>query len=77
MSYYIYENWQAHAPERILRIHEGNCGFCQNGNGMREDANRGLNGVWIGPFDELDSAQNYCTNRTNDAVITIHNCINN
>ena len=64
MKYYIYENWQAKAPNRTLKIHKGSCGHCKDGRGKIVNAIQGRNGQWIGPFDLLESARSYDQNRT-------------
>ena len=58
MNYYIYDNWQA-ADRDAPKIHKWNCGHCHMGFGKRQNAHKGANGVWIGPFDTIQLARNY------------------
>ena len=57
MDYYIYNNWQANKDSFI--IHKANCGDCQNGKGKHDKKEYGNNGVWIGPFKEIEYANAY------------------
>ncbi len=75
MSYYIYENWQAkdfNGP----KIHQSDCGFCQNGQGMIKDAEKGKHGVWIGPFDDLEFAREYYRTHFTEPIIE-DSCVRN
>lgn len=58
MNYYIYENWKASDREGP-KIHKWNCGHCHMGFGKRDEAERGKNGVWIGPFKKIEYARDY------------------
>lgn len=50
--YYIYFNWRADGEH--MRIHYGNCPFCNNGNGRHIDnVEPGAQGVWIGSFAQM------------------------
>lgn len=58
MNYYIYDNWKPKDRESPM-IHKWNCGHCHMGFGKRKYANRGENGVWIGPFEKFEYAKSY------------------
>jgi hypothetical protein len=73
MNYYIYENWQAVDREGPV-IHKWNCGHCHMGFGKRVDAQKGKNGVWIGPFDKIDFARVYFRLRFNSDPVE-HTCV--
>jgi hypothetical protein len=53
--YYFYINFPTIKDRKIL-IHKGECGYCQNGNGM-QDSGSNEKGFWAGPFKELDHAE--------------------
>jgi len=76
MNFYIYQNWQA--QDNSYTIHKWNCGFCHCGFGMRiqQDIEQGENGVWIGPFRELEYAKNYLLNLGIDPDANSHTCVN-
>jgi hypothetical protein len=75
MNYYIYENWKRESELRPI-IHKWNCGFCHMGFGMHQNADRGRNGVWLGPFDELEFARTYYENKFGNPLNEC-NCVNN
>ncbi len=54
MSYYIYENWQA-GPHKAV-IHNGSCGYCNNGSG-RAGGYDPKHAQWHGPYETLASAR--------------------
>jgi hypothetical protein len=58
MNYFIYDNWKA-ADRDSPMIHKWDCGHCHMGYGKREKAERGQNGVWIGPFKKIEYARDY------------------
>jgi hypothetical protein len=68
MNYFIYDNWQAKDRKGAI-IHKWNCGHCHMGYGKLRSANKGENGVWIGPFDELQFARDYFQMKFNSAPI--------
>ena len=53
--YYFYINYP-NFKDRTILIHDGECGHCQNGNGMRESGNN-EKGFWAGPFKDLSQAE--------------------
>ncbi len=55
MSYWIYENWTA---ENKAKLHEGSCSFCNEGLGIHDDKEEGMNGRWHGPFNTFSEARN-------------------
>lgn len=57
MNYYIYNNWQANGDRYTL--HHWSCGDCHSGLGKHQNVSYGENGVWIGPFEEIQFAENY------------------
>lgn len=52
MAYWIYEN----KIVKSCRIHEGSCGFCNDGRGRRSAA-IGDSSKWHGPFNSIESAK--------------------
>lgn len=54
MAYYIYENWQA-GPHKAV-IHNGSCGFCNEGQG-RAGGYDPSHAKWHGPFATVESAR--------------------
>lgn len=56
MTYYYYHNPDTNPH---LTIHEGDCGHCKNGKGKDKIKTRGVYGVWSGPFDTVELAENY------------------
>ena len=64
-TFYVYENL---IKDHYSRIHTGNCGFCNNGEGIhRPEVRKG--DFWHGPFqsyeDALDAAKRNCGNIEN------------
>lgn len=57
IGWWIYENWQAD-PGGKARVHQANCGFCNNGQGTGRGT-PGLHGKWHGPFTSRAAADNY------------------
>ncbi len=60
MTYYFYENWQAHGPR--AKVHHAECGFCNNGRGVNPEAGE-EHGKWHGPYETVKDA-------TGDAIAT-------
>jgi hypothetical protein len=56
--FYYYQNWQAGQNNKI---HLASCHICNHGTGMHQNVQRGLNGVWIGPFSSLQLCTQYVT----------------
>lgn len=54
MSFYIYENWQA-GPHKAV-IHNGSCGYCNNGQGRARGYDP-AHAEWHGPFADLSEAR--------------------
>ena len=55
MSFHVYENWQA-GPHKAV-FHRGDCGFCNNGEGLSGGRYDPDYGKWHGPFSTLDDAK--------------------
>lgn len=53
MSYWVYENWQA---DNKAVIHHSKCGRCKDGKGCHNNKHGERNGRWLGPFQNLDTA---------------------
>jgi hypothetical protein len=53
--FYFYINFP-NSRNHTIQIHSGDCGFCQNGNGMHDSTNS-ENGFWAGPFPNLQQAE--------------------
>ena len=53
--YYFYINYP-NFKDRTILIHNGDCGQCQNGNGMQGSGSN-ERGFWAGPFEELIHAE--------------------
>lgn len=60
--FWIYLNWVANAPDCRARLHYSNCKQCNNGTGKHENPSHGLNGVWAGPFNEIQYADEFVKN---------------
>ncbi len=58
-NYYVYVNWLAGDKDEIL-IHHWSCGHCRMGFGKHHDAEKGVNGVWVGPFINRKDAKTFC-----------------
>lgn len=43
MSFYIYQNF----PNQSVKIHRGDCGFCNNGHGLQQNILGNANGQWL------------------------------
>jgi hypothetical protein len=56
LTYYAYENWRA-GPHTIV-VHIGICGFCNDGRGLA-GGTRSDNGLWHGPFANLEFASTF------------------
>lgn len=54
--FYYYHNWKA---GQLNKIHKGHCNHCRFGLGKQVNADRGANGVWIGPFSTIRSVYTY------------------
>jgi hypothetical protein len=71
MAFYIYENWQA-GPHKLV-IHDGSCGFCNEGHGMAGGTNPAY-GRWHGSFPTISAARDFA--ETNPAVVKQeHRCV--
>ena len=57
-GYYYYFNWTA-GKENENKIHYCECGHCNYGSGQRREQKRGLHGVWVGPFVNLEDADHF------------------
>ena len=69
MNYYIYENWQRESALRPI-IHKWDCGHCHMGLGKHEKADKGENGVWVGPFNTIPQAKKIASKILTDKGIT-------
>jgi hypothetical protein len=54
MAFFIYENWQA-GPHKAV-IHEGSCGYCNEGKG-RAGGYDPAHAEWHGPINDLAEAR--------------------
>jgi hypothetical protein len=70
MKYYVYENWTA---ESKAVIHRGTCGNCNDGRGCHENPLGKRNGVWHGPFNSLEEAQQAATDTGRS--VRRHRCV--
>jgi hypothetical protein len=68
MGYFIYTNWKA-KDKKVNKIHIGTCGHCKYGQGKRDDADCGENGVWIGPFNEIVQAEDFANQKLSDKKV--------
>jgi len=55
-EWWIYENWTAEPGGKAI-IHNGNCSFCNHGQGIHKGASD-RNGRWHGPFKNRKAADN-------------------
>ncbi len=53
--YYFYINFP-NFKDRTILIHHGDCGQCQNGNGMQVSGSN-ERGFWAGPFKDLNHTE--------------------
>jgi hypothetical protein len=72
MAFFIYENWQA-GPRKAV-IHEGSCGFCNDGHG-RAGGYDPSHATWHGPFENLAAARQASNALPNIVNRSEHNCI--
>ncbi len=59
--FYVYENWRAHGHRAT--VHEGRCGYCNEGQGVRSGT-RSDNGTWHGPFVTFREARDKASQAT-------------
>ena len=67
--YYVYENWRA-GPHKAV-IHQGKCGFCNNGAGQRGGTHP-KHGRWHGPFPTAAAAKPYAGTLAAGIVVSQH-----
>jgi hypothetical protein len=61
-GYFLYYN-EPNKNEKDIKIHKHDSGFCAWGSGNgRENKIAGKNGVWIGPFESSEQAENFVRN---------------
>ena len=63
MVFYVYGNWVAEGHKAT--IHQGCCGFCNNGKGAHACTNS-INGKWRGPYQTSKEALNFAQSKTID-----------
>ena len=71
-GYYYYFNWQA---QKENKLHIFNCGHCSYGSGKHTDAEKGENGVWIGPFERKSTADKILLEKLHIAKIEHCSCV--
>ena len=54
--FYFYINFPS-IRTHVINIHSGDCGYCNNGLGMHRDSPNSSNGVWVGPFGSIETAE--------------------
>lgn len=54
MAFYFYFNH----PNRKVRIHKGECNFCNEGQGVQNNVHGERNGGWRGGFSSYKEARN-------------------
>lgn len=69
MAFYVYENWTA----KNVKIHKGQCGFCNNGNGRRGYYGN-KNGKWHGSIKTYLQAQHLAIQLANNLGTNYRNC---
>jgi hypothetical protein len=69
--YYYQHNWTANQTNLI---HKGHCGDCKYGYAIRGKKKRGEQGVWVGPFDNLDLIKDYITKKLLHPKPDLHDC---
>lgn len=57
-GYYVYYN-KPNKHDRHLMIHHHTCGNCCFGIGKFSEAEAGLNGIWIGPSETIESLKSH------------------
>jgi hypothetical protein len=70
---YFYYN----KPNRIakkLAIHAHFCGECKWGTGKQNSKEKGVRGVWIGPFETTESILDFVEENFGDLIENIEEC---
>lgn len=74
MSFYIYQN----LSNNRVTIHKGECGFCNEGNGVQQNLLGDLNGEWhLGPnngYENYEQAVIIAQELAHNMGIEYHDC---
>lgn len=73
-GFFVYYN-EPTKKSKDIKIHTHNCGFCAWGSGRDTKLEAGRNGVWIGPFNTINQAENFITTILNSTQFSHHSCI--
>jgi hypothetical protein len=73
-GFFVYYN-EPTKKSKEIKIHTHNCGFCAWGSGRDTILEAGRNGVWIGPFNTINQAENFITTILNSTQFSYHSCI--
>jgi hypothetical protein len=72
-GFYIYYN-EPNKKVKEIKIHVHYCGFCAWGSGRDIPKEAGRNGVWIGPFDTPEQAEEFVGKIINVEKCSRHSC---
>ncbi len=76
-GFYIYYNEPTKAT-KDFKIHSHSCGYCAWGSGNGSNfKEKGKNGVWIGPFKNVNQALKFGKTTLNLKKISEHLCVKN
>ncbi len=73
MSFWVYENWQA-GPHKAV-IHDGRCGFCKDGQGLRPEEHNPRHAAWHGPYPTIEDARGVSRTLPGVVVHQEHVCV--
>lgn len=73
-GFFVYYN-EPTKKSKDIKIHTHNCGFCAWGSGRDTKLEAGRNGVWIGPFNTINQAENFITTILNSTQFSHHSFI--
>jgi hypothetical protein len=73
-GFFIYYN-DPNKNSKDIKIHTHNCGFCAWGSGRDTKLEAGRNGVWIGPFNTINQAENFIITILKSSQYSHHTCI--
>ena len=73
-GYFIYYN-EPNKKQKIINIHNYKCGYCAWGSGRNIDNKLpGKNGVWIGPFGNVQQAKEFIIGFLGTSSFSCHKC---
>lgn len=73
-GFYIYYN-EPNKDTKKIKIHSHICGQCAWGSGKIPNKEVGLNGVWIGPFQTCEQAEDFAKSHFVSCKIDVDTCV--